>query len=485
MNAITRHFGEPQRRRLRALFTTLGSDNAVEADFARASIINFLRDFDKGWVDIVELLGGDPSILHADLAADIIALGDADPDVRSHARENIFGLLLRHRKTFAAFVDALCSGSREPWMCNPPGADPEPYVNPLDFVRNILEQYADLQPHEYVAVSLWALHTHVYTRFMLTPRLTLLSPTADSGKTTILDILTYLVARPKKYDSITVAALVRLIDRTHSTVLLDEVDNLDVAGRMLSALNSGHRRGGNHGLTEGGEERDFSTHAPLALGILGMNIHRSLDSRSITIKMKRSPRKLPRFDTFKLELAYQQILRWARDVVLDDDPVMPVERNRYADNWRVLIAIADTLGWGDEAREAMMVFLRERHDVDCKINLLIDCRKAFGKLDRILGKTLLAALHAMDDAEWTEFRGVRGDQQPHKMRDTELAVMLRDFEIRPRSIWPARRTATSKSAKGYRRAQFEDAWSRYCPEDGTAEQPSNIRSLRLAGDGTV
>jgi len=52
-----------------------------------------------------------------------------------------------------------------------------------------------------------------------------------------------------------------------------------------------------------------------------------------------------------LDAAYGQVLLWRRDVELKSDPDMPL-RNRMADNWRPLISIADTLGWGEQARAA-------------------------------------------------------------------------------------------------------------------------------------
>jgi hypothetical protein len=87
--------------------------------------------------------------------------------------------------------------------------------------------------------------------------------------------------------------------------------------------------------------------------------------------------------------------------------------------------------------------------------------------------------------DWNEFRDVRGERQPHKLKDGELAAMLREFKIMPRSIWPLERTANSRSAKGYRRLQFEKAWRLYCIDDGTSAQSSNVRNLRRADDGTA
>ena len=63
---------------------------------------------------------------------------------------------------------------------------------------------------------------------------------------------------------------------------------------------------------------------------------------------------------------------------LNSDPEMPAKlRNRIADNWRPLISIADSLGWGEQAREAMSIFAREFQDADAKILLLSDIRKVF------------------------------------------------------------------------------------------------------------
>jgi hypothetical protein len=63
----------------------------------------------------------------------------------------------------------------------------------------------------------------------------------------------------------------------------------------------------------------------------------------------------------------------------------------------------------------------------------------------------------MDDAAWGEWRGIRDDRQPRKLSQGELARLLAPFGIRPRSIWPPRRTSESKSAKGYLRRDFEKA----------------------------
>ena len=75
-----------------------------------------------------------------------------------------------------------------------------------------------------------------------------------------------------------------------------------------------------------------------------------------------------------------------------------------------------------------------------------------------MGKAQDWALNEMDDASWSEWRGVRDVQQPRPLSQGELALLLRPFRIRPRTIWPRRAT----SAKGYYRHQFKQAWRSYC-----------------------
>ena len=497
---IIKRFGDRERDRLDKLFRHFGSDNVHEAEAARGRIDSLLQSFEKTWDNLIELLGAGTVIaIDADIAGDIAALGDADFDRRSCARHRIVDLLARHRMSWNDLADALCGITPAPWL--DPSAVPDPErVNPLNLIIYLLEQYIDLRGrHEYIAVGLWVLHTHVYNQFMVTPRMALRSPTAGCGKTQLIDVLTKLTARPAKFDLITTAAIFRLIDESHPTLFIDEADNLGIAlqpnGRLRAVFNSGHRSGGKVALMEGGHLRDFSTFAPLLLALPDAmhGLPRTLNSRCITLMMRRSDGRsqLRRFEPYRpdvaLDAAYKQILLWRNDVELDPDPEMPEGiHNRLADNWRPLLSIADSLGFGDEAREVMAIFARNFQDADARILLLGDIRKVFDTkaVDRLPSITILEALYAFDDADWNEFRGIRGDQSPHKLKVGELAGMLRDFGIRPRSIWPLNRTAESKSSKGYSRAQFEEVWRVYCTEDGTTAQSSKVNDLHIVKSGT-
>jgi hypothetical protein len=491
-----RRLGDRERERLIKLFGQLGNENEHEREAARGRIASLLRSFDKSWPDILPLFGGAHTAIRADIAGAIVGLGSSDPDIYADARRLLGELLARHRKNWNDLVDELCSITPAAWVSSASSADPE-RVNPLALIHHLLKEYVYLREHEYVAVALWALHTHVYRRFMVTPRLALRSPVPDCGKTTLMDILAKLVRVPAKFDSITAAALYHLIDETHPTLLIDEVDNLLLGaqpqGKLRAVLNSGHRAGGPAvAIQERGRTRRFSVFGPLALALpdIMTGLPRTLNSRSITISMQRSVRELRRLDVTQpdpaLDIAYGQILLWSRELQqLDSDPKMPAgARNRFSDNWRPLLSIADNLDWGERAREAMTTFMHEFQDADIKITLLADIRRVFdaAAADRLFSSDLLGALYELD-ADWGEFHGIRGDGSAHKLKSSELASMLRDLGIRPRPIWPLNRTVKSKSARGYRRQQFEAAWRAYCSETVTPSQASKIKGLlRVAGD---
>ena len=255
----------------------------------------------------------------------------------------------------------------------------------------------------------------------------------------------------------------------------------------------------NDGFTEGGARafvvdkavREFKLFTPLAFGAIG-RLPLPLMSRSVVVDMFRAPRtaKIERFDlknqTLREELdtVYRHTFIWGQQIraKLNTDPPMPDEiYGRAADRWRVLIAIADALGRGDQARQVARIFASEHVGEDVKILLLSDIRRVFGAFaeDRIARDLLLQHLLALDDGHWLEFRGVNGNRPPKPLTRSEMVKMISDFGVKTKSLWPRRRTADAKSVRGFARADFEKAWAAYCDDDGgaTPTHPSVIRHL--------
>jgi crossover junction endodeoxyribonuclease RuvC len=162
---------------------------------------------------------------------------------------------------------------------------------------------------------------------------------------------------------------------------------------LHAVLNSGHRRGGSIMRYIGGHTRLFSTFTPMVLAAIG-TLPLPIIARSIIIPMERDDGSEPlqRFDPndtrtkIDMDTIYRVIFDWARTITLDPNPKMPSElRNREADNWRPLLAIADVCGCGDEAREAALEFNRTYQDEDAGVLLLSDIRDIFDRrrVDRL------------------------------------------------------------------------------------------------------
>jgi hypothetical protein len=471
--------------KLRDLLALLGTDNAGERNNARRKIFAFLKKQGQALADFAELSVFD-------------MLGIDDDDEREKVRQRILASLKQRGQTWnhAAENWALAYEEIVKRMTAPPpdprdtGPAPDLGANitPADLIRHVLEQYVALaDSHEYVAVTLWVLHTHVYDQFMLTPRLVLTSPVWGCGKSLLLKVGKLLVARPRMTHNITAAGIYAAVDRDRCTFLNDETDNLDLAakGALRAVINGGYERGAVITRNIGGRSRDFLLFTPMALASIGI-VPLPLMSRSIVIHMTRG-QPLRRFDLddvsgiADIDLAYRQIMTWVRSAAINRDPEMPMGLGRPADNWRPLIAVADACSpaWGDLARKAAIHFACDYHNDDAAVFALDHTRTIFNirGVDRIYSEVLVGDLNAMDDAYWYEWCGVRGDQQPHRLTQHELARLFSAFKIRPKSIWPPARKPNDRSKKGYFRSQFESAWHDYCDQPGTPAQSKKIKAL--------
>jgi hypothetical protein len=424
------------------LFAQMGS-SGKDADVAREKLRQLLEEHGLTWNDLLRIL-----------APDADGTGIAE--------------------------DAGTGDAASP--ANQPTADDIPDI--LGLVLALLEEHASATAEERLAIALWILHCWVFDQFVVTPRLALLSPVRGCGKTTLLALIELLIPEGNRTDNTTATAIYYYLDRRPRTVLLvDEADGLDLwrDNVLRSVFNSGHRRGGGIDRFVGGEPRRYRTFAPLALAAIGM-LPLPLLHRSVVISMQRSSAQLRMLDETShiFNLAREAIRKWSATVQLAQDPEMPLAlRNRAADNWRVLISIADSLGYGEGARAAAMAQSADRPDEDAGVVLLTDIRTIFQarKVDRIGSAALIEALVELGDGRWAEFRGVNDDRPPRKLTQPQLAQLLRPFGIGSRTIWPLGRRPGDKSSRGYLQSQFGLAWCAYCSTADTPTQPSEIMAL--------
>jgi Protein of unknown function (DUF3631) len=426
-------------QRMRALHSMLGSPNVREAETAREKLLKLLAEHGLTWNDL-------PAVLAATAAADTDS----------------------SRAGAAASAAAVA-----------------PTVNVLDLILALMDEHIAITAQERMAAALWVLHTYVFDRFPITPRLALLSPVKGCGKTTVILLLEQLVAEPYRSDNITAAAIYYLLDRRpRTTLLIDEGDNLDLLNNAVfrAVFNSGHRRGGGIDRVVGGRLQKFKVYAPLAVAAIGLLPSPQLH-RSIALNMQRAGGIRPKlFDEGDpaFVAAREEFRKWAATCSLAPDPEMPTAlRNREADNWRVLLSIADDLGHGEAARSAAVTLCANRPDEDPGVTLLADIRTAFQELgvERIASSALVEALIGLDDGLWNEWRGPHDDGPPRTLTQGELSRLLRPFGIRPKTVWPARRRLGDRSSRGYLRSQFDAAWRAYCPPADTPTQSSRIIQL--------
>jgi hypothetical protein len=256
------------------------------------------------------------------------------------------------------------------------------------------------------------------------------------------------------------------------TLLIDEADTvLPENEELRGILNSGHRRGGCVIRTVGEEfePRSFSTYSACAIALIG-KLPATVADRSVSIELRRRRSDEPiepfRFErTERLDQLARKAARWAVDSanrIRGADPEMPVGVfNRAADNWRPLLAIADTAGevWAARARRAVQCAGAGagRDEQSVRVLLLADVRVIFAErgVDRLGSAELVEALVTIEGRPWAEWKAGK------PITANGFARLLAPFAIVPDSIRVGDRTP-----KGYQLAHFEDAFGRYLPREG-------------------
>jgi hypothetical protein len=109
-----------------------------------------------------------------------------------------------------------------------PNYFPDPYATTtlLADTYAFLRRFLVADDSALVAGALWIAHTHAFEHADATPRLSIRSAEAESGKTRWLESLKLLVRGPVFMVGVSDAALFRLVERGNCTVLLDDIDTV-------------------------------------------------------------------------------------------------------------------------------------------------------------------------------------------------------------------------------------------------------------------
>jgi hypothetical protein len=361
-------------------------------------------------------------------------------------------------------------------ILNPDGA------RVLDDVHEFIGRFC-VFPNEHclTAVTLWAAHAHMVEHFHTTPRLAVVSPEPESGKSRVLEVLDLLVPESMHCLSPSPATVFRTLSQRQITLLMDEVDTVwntkgkdDTHEDLRGLLNAGYRRGATIPRCVGPRHDvvNFNVFCAAALAGIG-DMPDTIMTRSVIIRMRRrAPHE--RIEPFRIRVdapvghaLRDRLATWCESVGGDAGRAWPelpegVE-DRRAEVWEPLLSVADAAGgrWPEMAREACVEFCRQAMDrrMSLGIRLLGDLRVIFGDADALHTEAIIERLcdgeeHGLGaDAPWGELHG-----KPIGKRG--LASMLRKYSVSPQKV-----TVGGRSLQGYRREHLWDAWQRYLPPD--------------------
>jgi putative DNA primase/helicase len=341
-----------------------------------------------------------------------------------------------------------------------------------DIEARILHHLA-MPKHLALVTALWIGQSWIHEHATYSPILFITSPERDSGKSTLAGVIAFLVRRSLLSVGISAAALYRSIEKWHPSFVIDEADEAFVDNPDLrQVINSGWTRG--QGVTkcdpDTHEPRVYSTFCAKAIALKGKKAPDTILSRAIFVTMKRRTRAEPVADFAHVDddgfrRLRSNLARWAADngaALGLATPAMPDGfMNRTAANWKLMFAIADSLGGdaGDRAREAARRILGVTDATSAGVALLQDIKSHFDRstLDYVTSKARIADLTADPEKQWAEWS--RGKAITEK----GVAGLLHEFRIVSKSVGP------HAEAKGYRKADFDDAWARYLPSEEPQE----------------
>ncbi len=359
----------------------------------------------------------------------------------------------------------------------------------LDQCRGWIQRYIVVSDEQAVIMAAWVLHTYVFDAAETTPYIHITAPERECGKSRLMETLEALAAAPVRSGGMTAAALVRTIEAKRPTIFLDEMDaqlggDKEYAEAIRGILNEGFRKGGVFYKCVGKDFqlKAFFVYCPKCFAGIGA-LPDTVSSRSIIIEMRR---KLPAeavepFRQRAIKAAAEPIRaaleEWASQgavALLQEIEPAPIASlsDRQNDIAEPLLAIAQLAEgrWLQRLTAALQAIFKAASSDDGSIGatLLADIRTVFSghTMDRIPSKLLAEHLCGIEGRPWAEWSHGKG------LTANNLARQLKRFSVYPQTI-----RVGSETPKGYRRSDFEDVWSRYCPspsfQAATSPQPAS------------
>lgn len=346
----------------------------------------------------------------------------------------------------------------------------------VDDLVDFIDRFVVMRKEQTLIVALWVIHTYCLDAFEQTPYLTVTSPEKQCGKSRLLEVLEVVVNRPWQAILPSEAVAYRTIELRVPTLLLDEVDTIfspktaDKHEGLRALLNAGHRRGSKVPRCVGTSQEiaEFSVFCPKVLAGIGA-LPDTIADRSVPIRLERKTRdeKVERFlireVTEHAGAIKEQIAGFVEahlDALEGNYPQMPEElSDRMQEGTEGLVAIADLLGCGEDARVALVTLLTEErldsHET-MRMRLLHDLFEIFdAHLDGEVGMAtdhVLDHLKQLEESPWRNYYG-------RYLNARDLAGLLKNYGVVSGSM-----RLTDGVRRGYKRDDLYAVWERYAPE---------------------
>jgi hypothetical protein len=348
--------------------------------------------------------------------------------------------------------------------------------NAFEVVLDAVDGVGLVMPFEHIAAATaWALHTYVFSQFLHTPRLLVYSRGSGYGKTALLSCINELANHSKYAIAPSAPALYRWL-RKHpdSTFVIDNAEHSslwDPQNLLRQVYEAGHRQGAEIPRVIRDEVIYFPTFASLALGTVLDRYRRDkfpqqIMTRSIALELKKSHEGWdqifpgdPRFAPVRAVAS-----GWAGDFKRPKTISLPKELPaRCGDNWRVLAAVADSLGYGATLRAAAIAI--ERASFDPEIGLYENIYKLFERQQAggLWTSEIVQALSEVEGGPWGS------------LTNEMLYDLFWRRGIEKKTVWKTSVDGTRRSNKGFYPQQFEQVWRELLGYTGT--QASKIIRL--------
>jgi len=296
-------------------------------------------------------------------------------------------------------LDEAAAQHKEDWR-RPTVAWPEPVSGEQVFndTVDIFNRFMILPEGAAEVLSLWVFSTYALHACNLpfAVRLMITAPGANSGKTTLLDLATYLVRNPDPVSDITPASLYRSLN-ARKCVLLDEADHnlpsrAGSRNELIQMINSGHKRATAVVIrtesvkTTSGTvrvNRRYPIFAPVAMAGIGTFAPNSTRSRCCEVRLMRKMAH-EQVDSFipqehapmmrEMRMKIHKFVLDNKNAIRDCRPVMDSDllHNRQRDNSGVLLQIADVIDGQIPARARAAIKAMTRGDAQDIYEVLLE-----------------------------------------------------------------------------------------------------------------